>query len=49
MCNMAYCYTQAGDGHHAIKLYEQALHEKPDCELAKASLNMMRSVSPADC
>ncbi|MGH7979942.1 MAG: hypothetical protein ACREE6_11255, partial [Limisphaerales bacterium] len=36
LCNMAYCYTQAGDGHHAIKLYEQALHEKPDCELAKA-------------
>jgi tetratricopeptide (TPR) repeat protein len=47
LCNMAYCYSQAGDGAQAIKLYEQALHEKPDCTLAKASLNMLRSVSSA--
>jgi tetratricopeptide (TPR) repeat protein len=49
LCNMAYCHTQAGEGQQAIKLYEQALHEKPDCALAKASLNMLRSVSPTDC
>jgi tetratricopeptide (TPR) repeat protein len=47
LCNMAYCYSQVGDGQRAIKLYEQALHEKPDCALAKASLNMLRSVLPA--
>lgn len=49
LCNMAYCYSQTGDGQQAIKLYEQALHEKPDCALAKASLNMLRSVSPTEC
>jgi tetratricopeptide (TPR) repeat protein len=47
LCNMAYCYSQAGDGQRAINLYEQALSEKPDCKLAKASLKMLRSVSPA--
>ena len=47
LCNMAYCYTQTGEGLRAIKLYEQALHEEPDCALAKASLNMVHSVSPA--
>jgi len=47
LCNMAYCYSQAGDGQQAIKLYEQALQEKPDCVLAKASLNMLRSVLSA--
>lgn len=47
LCNMAYCYTQIGQGHEAIKLYEQALIEAPDCMLAKASLNMLRSASTA--
>ena len=47
LCNMAYCYSQAGDGQKAIKLYEQALQEQPDCTLAKASLNMLRSASSA--
>jgi hypothetical protein len=46
LCNMAYCYSQIGEGQRAIKLYEQALHEEPDCTLAKASLNMLHSVSP---
>jgi tetratricopeptide (TPR) repeat protein len=46
LCNMAYCYSQAGDGQRAIKFYEQALHEEPGCALARASLNMLRSVSP---
>jgi small-conductance mechanosensitive channel len=46
LCNMAYCYSQTGEGQRAIKLYEQALQEKPDCALAKASLNMLHSVSP---
>lgn len=45
LCNMAYCYSQGGDGQQAIKLYEQALHEEPDCALAKASLNVLHSVS----
>jgi len=46
LCNMAYCYSQSGYGQQAIKLYEQALLEKPDCAIAKASLNMLNSVSP---
>lgn len=45
LCNMAYCWSQAGNGQRAIELYEQALQEKPDCTLAKASLNMLRSTS----
>jgi tetratricopeptide (TPR) repeat protein len=46
LCNMAYCYSQLGDGAGAISLYEQALAESPDCALARASLNMLRSTSP---
>jgi tetratricopeptide (TPR) repeat protein len=45
LCNTAYCYSQIGDGQRAITLYEQALHEEPDCALAKGALNMLRSVS----
>jgi tetratricopeptide (TPR) repeat protein len=45
LCNMAYCYSQVGDGQQAIKLYQQALQEEPCCALAKASLNMLHSVS----
>jgi hypothetical protein len=45
LCNMAYCWSQAGDGQRAITLYEQALQEEPDCALAKASLSMLRSAS----
>lgn len=47
LCNMAYCWSQAGDGTRAITLYEQVLQEEPDCALAKASLNMLRSASSA--
>jgi hypothetical protein len=47
LCNMAYCYSQAGDGQQSIKLYEQALHEEPECVLARASLNMLHSTSRA--
>lgn len=45
LCNMAYCLSQAGDGQRAITLYEKAIQENPDCTLAKASLNMLRSAS----
>ncbi len=45
LCNMAYCYSQVGKGQQAIKLYEEALHEQPDCAVATASLNMLRSTS----
>jgi hypothetical protein len=47
LCNMAYCYSQTGEGQRAIMLYEKALQEEPDCTLAKASLKMLRSVAPA--
>jgi tetratricopeptide (TPR) repeat protein len=45
LCNMAYCHSQLGEGDRAISLYEQALSESPDCALARASLNMLRSTS----
>jgi tetratricopeptide (TPR) repeat protein len=46
LCNMAYCYTQIGNGNKAIELFEQALQESPECTLARTSLSMLRSVSP---
>lgn len=45
LCNMAYCWSQVGDGQRAVALYEQALQEAPGCMLASASLNMLRSAS----
>jgi tetratricopeptide (TPR) repeat protein len=48
LCNMAYCYSQLGDGGRAVSLYEQALAEFPDCTLARASLNMLRSTLVPD-
>ncbi len=47
LCNMAYCYSQLGNGQQAIKLYEKTLQDEPDCAIARSSLNMLRSVAPA--
>ena len=41
----AYCYSQIGDGHKAIELFERVLREAPDCTLARAALNMLQSTS----
>jgi tetratricopeptide (TPR) repeat protein len=40
LINMAFCYGQIGDGKRSIELYEKALKEFPDSEMAKASLRM---------
>jgi tetratricopeptide (TPR) repeat protein len=45
LCNIAYCYSQLGDGARAIEIYKQVLSESPGCTLARASLNMLRSTS----
>jgi tetratricopeptide (TPR) repeat protein len=45
LCNMAFCYSQLGEGSRAITLYEQALAASPSCTLARAGLNMLRSTS----
>src|SRR4051812_42025063 len=33
-CNMAFCYSQLGEGSRAITLYEQAFAASPSCTLA---------------
>src|SRR5258708_17608314 len=49
LCNMAFCYSQLGEGSRAMTLYEQALAASPNCTLARAGLNMLRSTStPSD-
>jgi tetratricopeptide (TPR) repeat protein len=49
LCNMAFCYSQLGEGSRAIKLYEQALAASPSSTLARAGLNTLRSTSaPSD-
>lgn len=44
LCNMAFCYSQIGDGQKAKEYYEQVLKEFPENGLALAGLNMLRSV-----
>jgi tetratricopeptide (TPR) repeat protein len=44
--NMAYCYSQLGDGAKAIELYEQVLREAPNHAVAESSLKMLRAVPP---
>ncbi len=40
MINMAFCYAQLGNGTKSKELYEKALKEFPDSEMAKTSLKM---------
>lgn len=44
LCNIAFCYSQTGNGEKAIEYYELALKEFPGNGLAVAGLNMLRSV-----
>ncbi len=44
LCNMAFCYSQIGNGQKAKEYYEQVLKEFPENGLALAGLNMLRSV-----
>ncbi len=42
--NIAFCYSQIGEGDKAIGYYNQTLEEYPDNEMAKAALNFINSV-----
>ncbi|MEX2316199.1 MAG: tetratricopeptide repeat protein [Pirellulales bacterium] len=44
LCNMAFCYAQAGDGQRAKDVYRQAIDLFPSSELARAGLRMLESV-----
>ena len=42
--NIAFCYSQIGEGDKAVEYYSQTLEEYPDNEMAKAALNFISSV-----
>jgi len=44
LCNIAFCYSQTGNGQKAKEYYEQVLKEFPENGLALAGLNMLLSV-----
>lgn len=44
LCNIAFCFTQLGDGQKAESYYRRALDEFPDSGLASAALRMIESV-----
>lgn len=43
LINIAFAYSQKGDGENSIKYYERALTEYPNSILAKTALNMINS------
>jgi tetratricopeptide (TPR) repeat protein len=43
LCNIAFAYSQTGNGQKAKEYYEQVLAEFPDNGLANVSLNMIKS------
>ena len=44
LCNIAFCYSQTGNGLKAKEVYEETLKEYPDNGLANAGLNMLNSL-----
>lgn len=44
LCNIAFCYSQTGNGPKAKEYYEQALRENPVNGIAVAGINMLQSV-----
>ncbi len=44
LCNIAFCYSQIGDGLIAIEFYQQTLKDYPQNGMAKAGLNMLNSL-----
>ena len=44
LCNIAFCYSQLGDGAKAQAYYRQALDEFPNSGLAASALRMIESV-----
>jgi len=45
MCNIAFCYSQTGDGLKAKAIYQQVIKEYPENGLAIVALNMINSVN----
>lgn len=43
LCNIAFCYSQIGNGQKAKEYYEQTLKEFPENGLAIVGLNMLKS------
>jgi tetratricopeptide (TPR) repeat protein len=43
-CNIAFCYSQIGDGQKAKEYYQQTLKEYPENGMAIAGLNMLNSM-----
>jgi tetratricopeptide (TPR) repeat protein len=46
--NIAFCYSQFGDGKRAKEYYERTLKEFPESGLARAGLNMLNSANNQD-
>lgn len=44
LCNIAFCYSQLGNGQMAKKYYEQTLDKFPENSMAIAALNLINSV-----
>lgn len=44
LCNIAFCYSQLGEGEKAKSYYTKALQQNPENGLAIAALNMMNAV-----
>ena len=47
LCNIAFCYSQTGNGQKAKDFYEQVIKEFPESGLAIAGLNMITSFQQA--
>lgn len=45
LLNIAFCYSQIGDGGRAKLYYEKTLKQFPDSEMAKSALQMINSVT----
>ena len=44
LCSMAFAYAQMGDGTNAVKLYQRAVQEFPDCAVARTSLKALEAL-----
>lgn len=44
LCNIAFCYSQTGDGVKAKEVYSRTLMEYPENGLAETGLNMLNSM-----
>lgn len=45
LCNIAFCYSQIGNGTKAIELYQKTLIEFPENGLAQSALKMLNSTT----